>query len=104
MIRMITVVDVAPGHEAELEQEWQSLRQAAREYAGFRGASLLRDSSEPSHYLVLSEWDGHDDLAAAMRGLGWLKRGLMAGPTAVYDEVVDSVPSTIEADGAETSV
>ena len=26
MIRMITVVDVAPGHEAELEQEWQSLR------------------------------------------------------------------------------
>lgn len=52
-------------HEDEWEDAWRTLREARRQYPGFRGASLLRDSSQPTHYLVLSEWDGHDQLAEA---------------------------------------
>jgi heme-degrading monooxygenase HmoA len=97
-IRMVTAVEVAPGHEDALEDAWRTLREARRQYSGFRGASLLRDSSQATHYLVLSEWDGHDQLAEAMRGLNWLNRDLstnwMAGPTQVYDEIVDSMDGT----------
>jgi antibiotic biosynthesis monooxygenase (ABM) superfamily enzyme len=107
MIRMVVAVEVAPGHEAEWEDAWRSLREARRQYAGFRGASLLRDSSHPAHYLVLSEWEGHEQLAEAMRGLSWLNRDLMtawtAGPTRIYDEVVDSVGDSIDAGGGTGS-
>jgi quinol monooxygenase YgiN len=103
MIRMVTTVEVATGHEDEWEDAWRTLREARRQYPGFRGASLLRDSSQPTHYLVLSEWGGHDQLAEAMRGLTWLNRDLTtpwtAGPTRVYDEVVDCVGDTTDAGG-----
>jgi antibiotic biosynthesis monooxygenase (ABM) superfamily enzyme len=103
MIRMVTAVQVASGHEDALEAAWRTLREARRQYPGFRGASLLRDSSAPDHYLVLSEWDGHDELASAMRELSWLNRELTtdwtAGPTRVYDEVVDSVGDATDAGG-----
>jgi antibiotic biosynthesis monooxygenase (ABM) superfamily enzyme len=100
MIRRVTAVEVASGHEDAWEGAWRALREARRQYPGFRGASLLRDSSQPTHYLVLTDWDGHDQLAAAMRGLGWLDRDLTtywtSGPTRVYDEVVDSMGDTTD--------
>lgn len=100
MIRMVTAVEVAFGHEDAWEDAWRTLRETRRQYTGFHGASLLRDSSQPTHYLVLSEWDGHDELAAAMRELSWLNRDLTtdwtAGPTRVYDEIVDSVGATAD--------
>ena len=43
------------------------LREARSQYPGFRGVSLLRDSQQPTRYLSLTEWDGHDDLARALR-------------------------------------
>jgi antibiotic biosynthesis monooxygenase (ABM) superfamily enzyme len=100
MIRVVIAVEISTGHEAEWEDAWRALLEARRQYPGFRGASLLRDSSQPTHYLVLSEWEGHDQLAAAMRELGWLNRDLMTewtiGPTRVYDEVVDRVGGTTD--------
>ncbi len=100
MIRMVTAVEVAPGHEDAWEEAWRTRREARSRYPGFQGASLLRDSTRPAHYLVLSEWEGHAQLAEAMRGLGWLGRDQMApwaaGPTRVYDELVDSVGDTTE--------
>ena len=96
-------MEVAPRREDAWENEWRRLREAGRQYPGFRGASLLRDSSQPTHYLVLSEWDGHAQLARAMRELGWLNRDRTtdwtAGPTRVYDEVVDSVGDTTDTTG-----
>ncbi len=95
LIRMVTAVEVVPGHEGAWEEAWRTLREARSRYPGFRGASLLRDSARPTHYLVLSEWEGHAQLAEAMRGLGWLGRDQMvawaAEPTRVYDEIVESV-------------
>ena len=95
MISMVTTVQVAPGHDDTFEDAWQSIREELRRHPGFRGASLLRDSSRPNHYVVLTGWDGHDQLAAAMRELTWLQRDLTAdwtaGPFHVYDQVVDSV-------------
>ncbi len=100
MIRMVTVVEVAPGHEGAWEEAWRALREARSRYPGFRGASLLRDSTRPTQYLVLSEWAEHAQLAEAMRGLGWLDRDQMAPwavePTRVYDEIVESVGDTTE--------
>ncbi len=100
MIRMVTAVEVAPGREDAWEDAWRTLRDVRRHYPGFHGASLLRDSSRPSRYLVLSEWDGHPQLAVAMRDLGWLNRDLTTAwtsePTRVYDEVVDSVEGALE--------
>jgi antibiotic biosynthesis monooxygenase (ABM) superfamily enzyme len=100
MIRRVTAVEVASGHEDAWENAWRALREARRQYPGFRGASLLRDSSQPTHYLVMTDWDGHDQLAAAMRRLGWLDRDLTTywttGPTRVYDEVVDSTGDTTD--------
>jgi heme-degrading monooxygenase HmoA len=100
MIRTVTAVDVAPGHEDAWEEAWRALRGARGRYPGFRGASLLRDSARPTQYLVVSEWADHAQLAEAMRGLGWLKRDHMeawtAEPTHVYDEVVDAVGDTTE--------
>jgi heme-degrading monooxygenase HmoA len=55
----VIAVDVVPGHEAEWEEQWRMLREARSQYAGFRGASLLRDSQQPTRYLSLTEWDGH---------------------------------------------
>ncbi|MGI8825846.1 MAG: antibiotic biosynthesis monooxygenase family protein [Chloroflexota bacterium] len=95
MIRMVTAVEVLPGQETAWEEAWWTLREARSRYPGFRGASLLRDSTRPTQYLVLSEWEGHDQLAKAMRELGWLNRDQMAPwaaePTHVYDEVVEDV-------------
>jgi len=100
MIRMVTAVEVVPGHEGAWEEAWRTLREARSRYPGFRGASLLRDSTRPMQYLVLSEWTEHAQLAEAMRGLGWLNRDQMAawtaGPTRVYDEVVDAVGDVTE--------
>jgi hypothetical protein len=61
----------------------------------------VRDSTQPHHYLVESEWDGHQQLAQAVRSaeLLWLNRNMttpsIAGPTRVYDEVVEVVNATI---------
>jgi len=100
MIRMVTAVEVAPGHEAAWEEAWRTLRDARSRYPGFRGASLLRDSTRPTQYLVLSEWAEHAQLAEAMRGLGWLDRDQRVPwavePTRVYDEIVESVGDTTE--------
>jgi len=100
MIRLVTAVEVAPGHEAAWEEAWRALREARSRYPGFRGVSLLRDSTRPTQYLVLSEWAEHAQLAEAMRGLGWLDRDQMAPwavePTRVYDEIVESVGDTTE--------
>jgi len=104
MIRMVTTVEVAPGHEGAWEEAWRTVREARSRYPGFRGASLLRDSTRPTHYLVLSEWAEHAQLAAAMRGLSWLNRDQMAawtaGATRVYDEVVDEVGDITETETA----
>ncbi len=100
MIRMVTAVEVASGHEDAWEEAWRTLREARSHYPGFQGASLLRDSARPTHYLVLSEWEEHGQLAQAMRGLGWLDRDLTtawtARPTRVYDEVVEMVGDTTD--------
>jgi antibiotic biosynthesis monooxygenase (ABM) superfamily enzyme len=74
MIRIVIAVDIVPGHEAEREEQWRMLREVRNHFPGFRGASLLRDSEEPTHYLSLSEWDGHDELARAVRWMTWLRR------------------------------
>jgi antibiotic biosynthesis monooxygenase (ABM) superfamily enzyme len=107
MIRMVTAVEVAPGHEAAWEEAWRTLRDARSRYPGFRGASLLRDSTRPTQYLVLSEWAEHAQLAEAMRGLGWLDRDQMAPwavePTRVYDEIVESVGDTPETGGGQVT-
>jgi hypothetical protein len=62
--------------------------------------SLLRDSEEPTRYLSLTEWDGHDELARAMRWMTWLNCGTTLpwtqGPVRVYDEVGDSVGKTLD--------
>ena len=106
MIRIVIAVDVVPGHEAEWEDAWRMLREARSQFPGFRGASLLRDSKEPTRYLSVTEWDGHDDLAQAMRRMNWLNRDTTLpwaqGPIRVYDEVVGSVGGTPDGDGAST--
>src|SRR5947209_3158988 len=53
MIRIVIAVDVVPGHEAEWEEQWRMLREMRGHFPGFRGASLLRDSKEPTRYLSL---------------------------------------------------
>jgi len=102
MIRMVTTVEVVPGHEGAWEEAWRTLREARSRYPGFRGASMLRDSTRPTQYLVLSEGAEHAQLAEAMCGLGWLNRdqttAWTAGPTRVYDEVVDEVSDTTDSD------
>jgi len=107
MIRMVTAVEVTSGHEAAWEEAWRTLRDARSRYPGFRGASLLRDSTRPTQYLVLSEWAEHAPLAEAMRGLGWLGRDQMVawatGLMRVYDEVVESVGDTTETDGGQVT-
>ena len=106
MVRIVIAVDVVPGHEAEWEEQWRMLREARSQYAGFRGASLLRDSQQPTRYLSLTEWGGHADLARAMRRMTWLNRDTTLpwtqGPIRVYDEVVASVGETPDAEGAPT--
>ena len=106
MIRIVIAVDVVPGHEAEWEGQWRMLREMRSHFPGFRGASLLRDSKEPTRYLSLTEWDGHDELARAMRRMTWLNRDTtlpwMQGAIRVYDEVVDSVGETADGEGAHT--
>src|SRR5947199_8835827 len=108
MIRLGIAVYVVPGHEAEWERQGRMLREARSRYPGFRGASLLRDSQQPTRYLSLTEWDAHDDLARAMRQMNWswLNRDTTLpwtqGPIRVYDEVVDSVGETLDGEGAPT--
>ena len=106
MIRIVIAVDVVLGHEAEWEEQWRMLREARSQFPGFRGASLLRDSQQPTRYLSLTEWDGHDELARAMRRMTWLNRDTTLpwtqGPIRVYDEVVDSVGETPDGGGVPT--
>ena len=105
MIRIVIAVDVAPGHEAEWEEQWRMLRAMRSQYPGFRGASLLRDSTQPTRYLSLTEWEGHDALARAMRQMHWLNRDTTfpwtQGSIRVYDEVVDSVGEDLDGAGTQ---
>jgi antibiotic biosynthesis monooxygenase (ABM) superfamily enzyme len=75
IIRIVIAVDVVPGHEAEWEEQWRMLREVWSHFPGFRGASLLRDSKEPTRYLSLTEWDGHDDLATSSHVMSILAAG-----------------------------
>ena len=71
-----------------------------------RGVALARDSEEPTRYLSLSQWDGHDELARALRWMTWLSRDTTfpwtQGPLCVYDEVGDSVGETPDREGPHT--
>ncbi len=65
-----------------------------------RACCATARGTRPTHYLVLSEWAKHAQLAEVMRGLGWLDRDQLvawaAEPTRVYDEIVESVGDTTE--------
>jgi quinol monooxygenase YgiN len=95
MIMTVTAIVLVSGHEGALEDLKQLIRTESRHrHAGLHRVTLLRDSAHPTRYLILSEWEGHDQLAKAMRsGLIWLHRGWtaewIAGPPWVYDEVVE---------------
>ena len=104
MVTMVTSVAVQPGREEEWEAVWRQLRALQAQHPGFQGATLLRDTAQPGHYAVLSEWDSRDQFDQFRRtsGVDWLNRGLAlwtAAPTLVYDEVVDVVESTRSNDG-----
>ncbi len=58
MIRMVTAVEVTIGQEDAWKQAWWTLREARSQYPGLRGVSLLRDSTQPTQYLVLSQREG----------------------------------------------
>jgi quinol monooxygenase YgiN len=94
MIMMVTAIELVPWHTGALEDLKQFIQAGQRTQAGLRRATLLRDSAHPAHYLIVSEWAGHDELAAAMRaGAIWFHRGWtsewLAGAPRVYDEIVE---------------
>lgn len=107
MIRMVIDAEVVSRHEDVWEDTWRTFLEKRREYPGFRWASILRDSEQPTHYLVLSDWDGHDQLGTAMRagGLAWMNQGAtpawtMEAPR-IYDEIAGSVGDITDADGTQ---
>ncbi len=55
MIRMVTAVEVAPGHEGAWEEAWRTLGEAQSRYPGVQGANLPRDNTRPTHNIVLRE-------------------------------------------------
>jgi quinol monooxygenase YgiN len=94
MIMTVPTIELVPGHTGALEDLRQLIQVGQGTQAGLRRVTLLRDSAHPTHYLIVSEWAGHDELAAAMRaGAIWLHRGWtsewLAGAPRVYDEIVD---------------
>ena len=91
MVTMLTTVLVAPERAAEWEQVWNRTQDYARRQAGFHSMRLLRDTTQPGHYLVLSEWESTKDFNCFVRtsGLYWLNRALelwQALPSVVYEE------------------
>ena len=92
MVTMLMTVLVAPERAAEWEQGWNAALAFARRQDGFRAMRLLRDVTQPGHYVVLSEWVSREDHDRFVRasGLYWLDRAVelwQALPPVHYEEV-----------------
>jgi heme-degrading monooxygenase HmoA len=90
---MLTTVLVTPERAAEWEQVWESARDYARRQAGFQSMRLLRDTTQPGHYMALSEWESRSNFDSFVRtsGLNWLNRGLelwQTVPPVRYEEIL----------------
>jgi quinol monooxygenase YgiN len=60
---------VRPGSEDEFVKRWTEFLDWTRASArGFRGARLIRDTEDGSHFLSFAEWDS-DEARQAWRGL-----------------------------------
>ena len=46
---------------ARFEQSWQQRGGRVDAMPGFRGLEVLRDGSEPGHYIVLTHWETRED-------------------------------------------
>ena len=95
MIVMVTAIELAPWRKDALEDLKQLIQTETRHWhAGLHRLALVRDSVHPTHHLILTEWEGHEHLAQAMRsGLVWFHRGWtaewIADSPRVYDEVLE---------------
>jgi len=94
MTWMVTALELVADYPHAQDELAQTIRAAKRQFPGLQRVTLLRDSSRPNDYLILSEWDGHESLAEAVRsGLLWVHRGWTVAwavsPMRVYDELID---------------
>jgi heme-degrading monooxygenase HmoA len=104
MVMIVTAVAVNPGREEEWEAVWRQLRAVATAQPGFRSMTLLREGTQPGHYVVVGSWDSQAayDQFRRRSGVEWLNRGLelwTAAPPRVYDEVVEAVESERHPEG-----
>jgi quinol monooxygenase YgiN len=96
MIMVVTAIELASGYEGALGELTGLIQAETRHrHVGLHRITLLRDSAHPTCHLVVSEWEGHEHLAQAMRsGLIWELRDWtaewIASPPRVYDEVVET--------------
>lgn len=51
---------VKEGSEAEFERAWHAISERARLVAGNRRQTLMRDSTDPSAYVITTEWESAD--------------------------------------------
>ena len=94
MVWTVSALDLVRDDAGAPDELTQLIRTAQRQFDGLVRVILMSDSSQPTSYLIVSEWAGHEALAEAMRaGLLWVRRGCTVtwadGPIRVYDEVVN---------------
>jgi heme-degrading monooxygenase HmoA len=51
---------VKAGHEGDFEQVWRGIAERVRREPGNVGQALLRDSSDPSSFVVMSDWESRE--------------------------------------------
>jgi len=57
-------MEIDPDQIASYERDLEEMLRLARQMPGFLEAEVLQVSSEPSTYLVLSEWENHEAMRA----------------------------------------
>ncbi|MFT3763050.1 MAG: antibiotic biosynthesis monooxygenase [Pseudoxanthomonas sp.] len=99
MILEIAVFDIAEGHEAAFEGDFQRAREVLAMAPGHRSNELLRSHERPSQYALLVRWDTIEDHVRGFRGSGLFARWreLLQPHFGAAPEVVHYLPTT---DGA----
>ncbi|HET9657095.1 MAG TPA: antibiotic biosynthesis monooxygenase [Kineosporiaceae bacterium] len=68
VILEMAVLPVRPGQEAAFESAMRQARPLIAATPGFRGLTLSRGIENPSHYVLLVEWDSVEDHEVGFRG------------------------------------
>ncbi|OJI06716.1 Antibiotic biosynthesis monooxygenase [Candidatus Micrarchaeum sp.] len=86
MINVGLYYKIKKGHEHEFESKFKDVVEYLSKGEGFRLAKLYKEVSDPSEYMIYSEWDGMDSF------MGFVRSEAFHSVTSAAKDIVEGQP------------